>query len=114
MRLIHQSIRPAAALAGMGALLMTSMTMPANAQGHQYSSQLVQRYNAGCSDQLRKKGFADAQAQTLCACSLKQMQQEHSQSSAIVLLTSAQLNPIKDPQLGLPTNLSKYFTPCFG
>jgi len=94
------------------ALLPTLLPQAANAE-YQYSSQLVQQYNNGCSDQLVKKGYPAAQAQSLCACSLKQMQSQHSQSSAIVVLTSAQLNPIKDPKLGLPNTLSKYFTPCF-
>lgn len=95
------------------ALLPVLLPQQANAE-YQYSSQLVQQYNSGCSNQLVKKGFSNTSAQSLCACSLKQMQTHHSQSSAIVILTSAQLNPIKDPKLGLPTNLSKYFTPCYG
>lgn len=85
----------------------------AQAQTYQYSSQLVQRYTSGCSNQLEKKGYSATQASSLCSCSLKQMQRDHSQSSAILLLTSAQLNPVKDARLGMPKTLSKFFNPCF-
>ena len=98
----------------LGSALVATMAPLAQAQEYQYSAQLVQRYNSGCSNQLIKKGYSSSQASSLCACSLKQMQMQHSQSSAIVLLTSAQLNPIKDSRFGLPTNLSKFFTPCLG
>ena len=111
MRSFIHSVNPVMIVASLGMMVVT--TVPAHAQEHQYSSQLVQRYHSGCSDQLSKKGYSPEQAQALCACSLKQMQMQHSQSSAIVVLTSAQLNPVKDPKLGLPNTLSKYFTPCF-
>lgn len=114
MRQSVLSVRRVVLMATLGAAMTASLPLQANAQEHQYSAQLVQRYNSGCSDQLRKKGYSDSQAQSLCSCSLKQMQTQHNQSSAIFVLTSAQLNPVKDPKLGLPNTLSKYFTPCFG
>lgn len=91
---------------------IVSFLPQAHAQTHQYSALFVQKYNQGCSDRLQKKGYAAEKAQNLCACSLKQMQLQHSQSSAIAVLTGAQFDYSKDPQLGLPTSLAKYFTPC--
>ena len=108
----------------LGSLMMVATasstlaaTLPfqaAQAQGYEYSAQLVQQYNSGCSSRLQQKGYSTAQAQSLCACSLKQMQMQHNQASAIAILAGAQFNPNKDPKLGLPSTLSKYFTPCFG
>jgi len=99
---------------GMSAALLPALLPQAAHAQYQYSTQLVERYTTGCSKELVKKGYSGAQAQSLCVCSLRQMQRQHSQSSAIVVLTSAQLNPVKDPKIGLPNTLSKYFTPCFG
>jgi hypothetical protein len=77
-----------------------------------YSSQLVSRYTAGCSDKLRSKGKSAAQAQQLCQCSLKNMQAQHSQGEAISILMRAQFSGSKDPRTGLPSALSKYFASC--
>ena len=114
MRQSISSMRRVVMMAVVGTVMTVSFPLQTYAQEHQYSAQLVERYNSGCSEQLRQKGYSDTQAQTLCACSLKQMQSQHDQSSAIFILTSAQLNPVKDPNLGLPSTLYKYFTPCFG
>ena len=64
------------AVAMSTAIVPTLLPQQANAQ-YQYSSQLVQQYTSGCSNQLVKKGYSGPSAQSLCACSLKQMQTQH-------------------------------------
>ncbi|MCM1983857.1 hypothetical protein [Lyngbya confervoides] len=104
-----------ASLSGATAIaMMAPQVAKAETPRYTYSAQMVERYNSGCREKLQVRGYTEAQAIKLCQCSLTQMQMQHSQTAAIVILTGAQLNPIKDPQLGLPTTLSKYFTPCFG
>ncbi len=80
------------------------------AQG--YSSGFINRYISGCVKQVKAQGKSLDEAKQVCQCSLQQIQQQHSQSDAIVILMKAQLSSITDPQTGLPRALTPYFSTC--
>lgn len=82
------------------------------ASRYTYSSSLVSRYTAGCTPKVQSRGRSLAQARQACQCSLDQMQQQHSQGEAVALLIRAQFSASTDPKTGLPSALSRYFTPC--
>lgn len=111
-----QTLGAVVAIASIGsAMAATLIPQKASAQTkHAYSTALVDRYNSGCQEKLQARGHSPEKAKAICQCSLTQMQLQHNQTAAILVLTSAQLNPVKDPRIGLPTTLSKYFTPCLG
>jgi hypothetical protein len=77
-----------------------------------YSPTLTSRYTSGCTEKLRAKGKSAIQAQQMCQCSLRNMQTQHTQGQAIGILVKAQFSGSTDPQTGLPTALSKYFSTC--
>jgi hypothetical protein len=92
---------------------ITAFAAPTSPQPtYKYSSTLVSRYTSGCSAKLTARGKTAAQAQKLCQCSLNNMQNQYSQSQAIVFLTKAQFTSSTDPKTGLPSALSPYFVSC--
>jgi hypothetical protein len=96
---------------GVGAISM--FAVPASAKTtYTYSSTLVSRYTSGCSAKLTARGKTTVQAQKLCQCSLNNMQNQYSQSQAIIFLTKAQFTSSTDPKTGLPSALSPYFVSC--
>jgi hypothetical protein len=112
---MSKSLSLALGFAGLFGVSVASVAIPsaANAQTrYEYSPVLVQRYTSGCSQKLQANGKTAEQAQSLCQCSLNQMQLQHSQGQAIQILLAAQFNPAIDPAIGMPRVLSKYFAPC--
>lgn len=97
------------ALAPLGWVAAPSATA---APRYTYSPTLVSRYTAGCIEKVQATGKSAAQAQRMCQCSLQNMQAQHTQGQAIIILTSAQFSGSKDPNTGLPSKLSKYFATC--
>lgn len=118
----------AVALTTLGMLGTTQIAQAVNTQGtperspstatliaantHTYSGQFVELYTSNCAQRLTQHGKPTGVAKSTCQCSMKQMQLQHSQGEAISILLGAQLSLSKDARTGLPTQLSKYFTPC--
>jgi hypothetical protein len=96
---------------GVGTISMFTASASAKTT-YTYSSTLVSRYTSGCSSKLTARGKTPAQAQKLCQCSLTNMQNQYSQSQAIIFLTKAQFTSSTDPRTGLPSALSPYFVSC--
>jgi hypothetical protein len=57
------------------------------------------------------QGKTSDQATQICQCSITKMQQQHSQTQAIQILTKAQASIKTDPKV-MPSELSPFFTPC--
>ncbi len=123
MKHSFHSFAVAVSVVGVAGVMLSASITPATAELAQpkspvlmakytYSSSLVQPYTSGCIKKLTAHGKTPSQAASLCQCSITQMQQQHSQSQAIMMLTKAQFSASKDPNTGLPSSLSKFFTPC--
>lgn len=106
------SLNPFGLLLSVGVAGLTLGPVSAAFASYTYSPTLISRYTAGCSEKMTATGKTPEQAAKLCQCSIQQMQAQHSQTQAIIILTKAQFSFSTDPQTGLPTALSKYFATC--
>ncbi len=77
-----------------------------------YSPQFVGTYNKGCSKRLKENGIASEKASLICGCSIKHMQEQHSQTKAITILIKASSSKTSDTKTGMPLELSEYFDSC--
>lgn len=77
---------------------------------HRYNPALVALYTSRCTKRLRAN--KTPKAKQACQCSVREMQKRYPQRQAIAIIKKAKSSDSMDPSTGVPTLMSKYFSPC--
>ena len=107
---IHK-FRTVATLTTLTTILTTNVVPQRAAAQNTYSPILVKQYSIECVRNLQSKGFLEEKAQSVCQCSLENLQAKMDQRQAILFLTTAQFSTI-DASTGMPKKLSPFLNSC--